>query len=163
MFKYFLKWDVDLNREVLDGYRYCKRHPLDAQLIISQLKRLDEIIENQKKNACEIIQFLRKTDLAFHLQEGKNHTYTKLSVIFDNEHDCLKLQEALHRASIVTEEMYTPLHTRDFSKGFFNGENLANAEKVYKNVFNVPVRPNLSRRQIERIKRAIENVNAARG
>ena len=163
LLKYFLKWDLDLNEEILNGHRYCKMHPLDAGLVTSQLKRLGEIIARQRNHARGTVVSLKRTGLNFHLQEGEGHIYTKLSLIFDDDQDRLRLQKALQQASIETEEMYTPLHTRDFAQGFFNGENLVNAEKIYKNVFNIPVRPDLSRRQVDRIKGAIANVNAGRG
>lgn len=160
--KYFLKLNVDLNKETISGYRYCKMHPLDARLITLQLKHMEQMIEKQRHNAQEIIGSLKGTDLKFHLQEDTNHIYSKLSIIFEDEKDSFRLEKALHNALIETEEMYTPLHLRDFSKNFFLGERLSHAERIYKNIFNIPVRPNLSQGQVKRIKRAIERVNTGR-
>jgi dTDP-4-amino-4,6-dideoxygalactose transaminase len=156
--KYFLRWNVNCHQEILDGYRYCQMHPLDAALIDSQLKRLEHVIDKQKRYANDIIQSLKETPLHFHIQDNQAHSYTKLSVIFDDENDCRKLLESLNKEGIEIEEMYTPLHLRDFSKGFPTGENLFNSEKIYKNVFNIPVRPNLKRHDLQRIKNAIRRI-----
>ena len=55
---------------------------------------------------------------------------------------------------VELESMYIPLHLRNLGVPFLQG-NLEVSEDIYPLVLNIPVRPNLSNRQVLRIANAI--------
>lgn len=150
--KCFLKKADDFdNCGIMNSYGYSKMHPLDAGLVSLQLSRLGDIIQRRKQNAARVIKELKKTGLKFHLQDSKNNVYTKLSVIFENVNECSRLKSSFHKLGIETEEMYTPLHTSG------DENSCPYVESIYKNVFNIPIRPNLRKRELTLILKAISN------
>ncbi len=162
LIRHFLKLSRGDDKCLLNAYEYNEMHPLDAKLISLQLDKLETILRKRRENAQRIIEALHRTDFEFSLQDKENHIYTKLSLIFENSEDCKDMKVVLHRASIETEPMYTPLHLRQFAVDFSSNKGLPYSEKVYKNVFNIPVRPNLSEKQLSKIITVLENANPRR-
>ncbi|MFX0136442.1 MAG: aminotransferase class V-fold PLP-dependent enzyme [Candidatus Hodarchaeota archaeon] len=160
LFKYFSIFDRSTDRDLLSSYKYNEMHPLDAKLISLQLDKLETIIQKRRENAKIIITALYKTNYRFSIQNHKNHIYTKLSIIFEDPKDCNKLERSLYKADIDPERMYTPLHLRKFAVNFSPKVGVPISEDKYKMVFNIPVRPNLTKRQLNRIIKAIENANS---
>lgn len=160
LFKYFFRLEFNLQKYKLSAHSYSEMHPLDAKLICLQLDKLEDVLEKRKENARKVIEALYKTGLRFALQDEENHIYTKLSIIFEYAEDSCRLRNALHKGGIETEAMYTPLHLQKFAAEYSTREGLAYSERIYRNVFNIPVRPNLSERQINRILKAIGSVTS---
>jgi len=154
----FIGFEFRIERFLMSSREYKALHPLDAKLMCVQLDKLEEVLEKRKANAKRIIEVLRKTGLRVALQEGEAHIYTRLSVIFEYPQDCRRLEEALHAARVVTDDMYSPLHLKPFAAEFSSNVVLPYSERIYKNIFNVPVRPNLSEKQLDKIVKAIGNV-----
>ena len=158
--RYFLGLELRIGKFTRSAYKYNALHPLDANLICLQLDRLEDVLEKRKENAQKITEALHKTGLRFALQDEENHIYTKLSVILECPENCSRLRNGLHREGIATEGMYTPLHLREFAAEFSIRESFPYSERIYKNVFNIPVRPNLSGNQLNRILKAIGSVES---
>jgi len=156
--RYFLNLGRNIDDCLVSAYKYNWMHPLDAKLALSQLDRLDEIVHRRRRNAKAIIDTIHKVALNARLQQDKDHIYTKLPLIFNDSEECHELRRTLQGAGVETESMYVPLHLREFAAAYSTGESLPNSEEMYGNVFNVPVRPNLSQRELGRIIRAIESV-----
>ncbi|MDD2891294.1 MAG: DegT/DnrJ/EryC1/StrS family aminotransferase, partial [bacterium] len=156
--RYFSKKAVDLEGAgIMSSYKYNKMHPLDARLLSIQLDRLEVVLQRRRRNAEKIIKALKKTSLKFNLQNDTGHTYTKLSLIFENTEECSKLKSIFLMLGVEPEDMYTPLHLRDFGTGFCKCS-LPYSEKVYRNVFNIPVRPNLTKKELNKIIKVIEGI-----
>lgn len=158
--RYFLGLEFRIGKFKMSAWQYNALHPLVASLICLQLDRLEDVLKKRKENAQKIIEALHKTGLRFGLQDAMNHVYTKLSLIFEYPEDSCRLRNALHNASIETEGMYTPLHLKEFGSEFSTREGLPYSERIYRNVFNIPVRPNLSGKQLNRILKAIGRVES---
>lgn len=158
--KYFFRLVLNIHQYKLSAHTYSEMHPLVASLICLQLDRLEDVLKKRKENAQKIIEALHKTGLRFGLQDAMNHVYTKLSLIFEYPEDSCRLRNALHNAGIETEGMYTPLHLKEFGSEFSTREGLPYSERIYKNVFNIPVRPNLSGKQLNRILKVIGRVES---
>lgn len=139
------------NCSIMNSYNYNKMHPLDAKLLYIQLSKLDSIVRKRQQNAERVIRELNKTGLKFHLQDNKNNVYTKFSIIFDDTNECSRLKSSFHKVGIETEEMYIPLRSS------VSENPCPYAEKVYKNIFNIPVRPNLKKKELGMILRTISN------
>jgi dTDP-4-amino-4,6-dideoxygalactose transaminase/ubiquinone/menaquinone biosynthesis C-methylase UbiE len=154
--EYFFKLSADWREELLSAYDYCSMHPLDARLISSQMDRLDKIIAKRQANAKQIIEVLRLCKLDCAINDSPGHIYTKLPLVFNTADGCVKFEKRFQQANIETESMYVPLHLRDCAVDFPMDKGLTAAEKIYKNILNVPVRPNLTKRQVRRILRVIK-------
>ncbi|MDD5530053.1 MAG: aminotransferase class V-fold PLP-dependent enzyme [bacterium] len=158
--KYFLKKDIEFEtRNIMSSYKYNKMHPLDAKLLLIQINRLENILQKRRSNAEKIIKELKKTGLKFNLQEDMNNVYTKLSLIFEDANECSELKSCFHKMGIEPEEMYAPLHLSNAGLK----SSCPYSEKVYKNVFNIPIRPNLKNKELNMILKAILNVKGSNG
>lgn len=159
--KYFLNCKYSDDNDIKSAYEYNRINPIDAKLALTQIKRLEFILERRALNAKNIIDALEKTTLQFSLQNKENNIYTKLSVIFTNKEDYSRLLGYFQKAGIQTEELYKPLHLREGVK-YQQTIKLDNAERIYKYAFNIPARPNLSKKQIERIVKTVKNACSGR-
>ena len=157
-FKYFLKFDRNINQHLLTAYQYNAMHSLDAKLICSQLDKLDAVLDKRRENAGKLKEALSKTNLRFYLQDATGHAYTKFPIIFEDLYHCEIFKDYFYNRGIELEEMYIPLHLKEFAIDFYQGQDLAYSEKIYKNIFNIPVRPNLSHKQLSGIIKTIEDI-----
>jgi len=155
VFKYFFRPVLNIDRYRLSAYTYSEMHPVDAKLICAQLDRLEDILEKRKENAQKVIEALHRTGLRCALQDEEDHVYTKLSVICECPEDCCRLRNALHTGGVETEGMYTPLHLQGCAAEYSTREGLPHSERICTNVLNIPVRPNLSEKELNRILKAI--------
>jgi dTDP-4-amino-4,6-dideoxygalactose transaminase len=134
---------------------YIAMNPLDALILVEQLKKLRSIIENRQRNASVIISRLNLFPSIFSTQSPGLHIYTKLSVILKNSALLNDFVSFMDMNAIQSERMYTPLHLRDFGIPF-RKEALEVSETIYPLVVNVPVRPNLTKNELARVANAIE-------
>lgn len=156
LLRYFFSIQTNIDDGLISSYQYNTMHPLDANLLLLQFGKLDEVVMLRRNNAQRIISSIQKANLDVRLPEDKDHIYTKLSLISRSPEECGKLRSYFNRQRIEIESMYTPLHLRDFGVSY-SRESLPNSEGTYRNVFNIPVRPNLKSREVDRIVRAIES------
>ncbi|VAW48333.1 hypothetical protein MNBD_GAMMA03-2080 [hydrothermal vent metagenome] len=160
--QYFCKGPAGYLQAFSNAYEYNGLHSMDAFLLDKQLDRLEDIIQRRKKNAQRIKTALKNSGLKTFVPDATEHIYTKLSVIFENNRDCQLLCETLNQSNIETEDMYTPLHLRDIATEFVVEGECRYAQRTYKNIFNIPVRPNLTKKQLKKIIKVIKNVKTRR-
>jgi len=161
-FKYFIGWPFEQNHLLTNAYQYYRLSALDAFLLDKQLDQLERIIKKRQDHAQEIKAALKTANINCFLPEEPLHIYTKFSVIFEEANLRDKLYDSLHRAGVEIEEMYIPLHLRDVAAEFAEEHTCSYAERIYKNVWNIPVRPNLAKREMNRILKGIKNANTRR-
>lgn len=136
-------------------FNYVAMNPVDALIVVEQLRKLDAIIELRKRNATRIIEKLALFPNLFFLQSSDDHIYTKLSVRLRDRKALNCFRDWMASRGIELEGMYTPLHLRDFARGFGQGS-LEVTERIHSLVINIPVRPNLTEREVKRIADAVE-------
>ena len=135
-------------------YQYRTINPFDAELLQIGLDRLVDIIHLRQNNATQIIKLLSQFPELYSFQNTKNHIYTKLSIIFPSKTCRKDFQRFMAYKGIETEAMYTPLHLRDIGKPYQKIP-LQSSESIYPRVLNIPVRPNLSSSEMQRIQETI--------
>lgn len=140
-----------------DPYGNHSMHPLDASLVMLQLQKLDTIVQARQQNAGRIIEAIQRSGLPIRIQSVDSNIYTKLALIIDDLGVRQSLKRNFLRAGIEIEPMYVPLHLRDFGQAY-GTDDLSESEQVYPKVFNIPVRPNLSEKDILRICRVIQKM-----
>jgi dTDP-4-amino-4,6-dideoxygalactose transaminase len=146
--------DSVLNCARTSPYEFVFMNPQDAMILVQQLKKIWDIINRRQRNAQIIsISFASYPDL-FVTQSSHQHIYTKLCVILKDAQFCAKFRSFLAENGIETEEMYKPLHLREFGKPY-QERALPNSESFYSLVTNIPVRPNLTQQELNRIVRSI--------
>ncbi len=139
---------------------YVRMNPLDALLMIEQFHKLDEIIELRRKNAGRLLTKLRKFPDLFGLQSSEEHLYTKLSVRLKDRRSMRRFAEWMVRRGVELETTYVPLHLRHFGS-VFRRECLPCCEAIHPLIVNLPVRPNLSARELRKVETAIEEYGRA--
>ncbi len=152
--------DQALNEARLSPYNFVAMNPLDALIVVEQLRKLREIVEKRQQNAKAIRSQLKRYPTLFSVQPSDRHVYTKLSVVLKDAEHLSSFRSFLATRGIETESMYMPLHLRDFGRVFHRGI-LPVSESIYPLVTNIPVRPNLTKREVERIAQAVERFGRA--
>jgi dTDP-4-amino-4,6-dideoxygalactose transaminase len=132
------------------GYRLMSRR--DAALLGAQLDSAGSILAGRRRNARVMLDALQSD--AVLTQAGAGHVYTKLSFIFGTPEARERFFEVMGRQGIEYEPMYVPLHMR-MGEACVSTRIAPLCERMYRNVFNVPVRPNLTPRELRRVKNAI--------
>jgi dTDP-4-amino-4,6-dideoxygalactose transaminase len=140
---------------IQNPFNYVAMNPLDALLLVQQIGKLDEIIEKRQRHAAKIITILAKFSDLFQFQDPTDHIYTKLSIIIKDKEILARFRSFMFENGIELENMYTPLHLRDFGRRFYR-DSLEVTEQVYPLVVNIPVRPNLTENEVDRIAGLIE-------
>lgn len=144
--------DISEDTERLYGYNWMSS--IDAEIIILQLNKMEEIINLRKKNARFIIQKLSLYPEIFSWQSSENHIYTKLSVRLHNKVMFDSFLKFMSRCNIELERMYMPLHLRKLTD-LIEYDSLLVTEKIAPFIVNIPVRPNLTNKELTRITKAI--------
>ena len=135
-------------------------NPVDARIVALQLAKLDQIVARRTANAAAIVARIREFEGLFSVQPAEQHVYTKLPVRLKDAEQMKQFRRHMRTRGIELEGMYTPLHLREFCAGYRRGV-LRNSEQFYPCVMNVPVRPDLTDAEVERIASAIKSFGAA--
>jgi dTDP-4-amino-4,6-dideoxygalactose transaminase len=143
------------SEELKARYRLFTMSDLDAQLLFLQLSKLDEIIERRRRNANQLINAVDGIDGIYNFQSRDDHIYTKLTVTLETHKIFEAFMPFMNMRGIEIEGMYSPLHFRDEVVGIHRRP-LDKTMDVFARVANIPVRPNLSRCQLRRIERALQ-------
>jgi dTDP-4-amino-4,6-dideoxygalactose transaminase len=146
---------VSLAARLYPYENFTSMNRVDASILNYQLEKIHTIIERRRKNANQLLQEIRKYPQIFSIQNTEKHIYTKLSVILRDT--TLHSQFLQHMADygVELENMYIPLHIRPDVKIKYLPYDMSTSEKVYQQVINIPVRPNLKRGEVLQIKKAI--------
>jgi perosamine synthetase len=133
---------------------------LEAAIGIVQLGKLPSFVAKRRQNAQQLTGMLQKSKrLKLPTEsEANNHSwylYTVKLVDGTEEERNLILKE-LKQKEIGTEAYYVnPIHTMPYYHDNFGGRKLPETEKAAKQVFSLPVHPNVSSEQIEYIGRTL--------
>jgi dTDP-4-amino-4,6-dideoxygalactose transaminase/SAM-dependent methyltransferase len=146
---------TDIMAARTNPYEYAAMNSLDALILFEQLSKLNAIIDARRRNAYAVISQLQLFPHLYSIQSAGPHIYTKLSVILPNRDLLESFRTFLSKKRIELENMYIPLHLRDLGVPFEAGD-LSASEDLYPLVVNIPVRPNLTKREVSRIKRAVK-------
>jgi len=148
------------------SYEYNRMDLLDVQLLDHQLYRMDEIVQVRRRNANTILTNLGSSVKLRTAGKEDQNVWTKFIVLADNTQNAYRMRKMLTKSGIETETMYTPLHLRKEGARYSRGV-LPVTEEVYTRVFNLPVRPSLSAKEIlyiakttKRLLARIERTNA---
>jgi len=136
-------------------YRISKA---EALLAIQNIKNQKQIISKRKSNANDLLQAKGFEKNKLQIPNPDNHVFTKFltSTVSDRNH-ALLLRHKLRAQGIETESSYLPLHIR---KPFdiFSREPLPTTELLSPGAFSIPVRPNLTNKQMQRIVEALNSL-----
>jgi perosamine synthetase len=128
------KWDF--NHDMI-GYNY--RMPnLNAALLVAQLEKLDEFIEDKRNLANEYENFFKNSDYIF-FKEPKNtkSNYWLNSIILKNKNQRDKFLEDTNSCGVMTRPIWILMHKLSMFKNSQCGD-LRNSEWLYKRVINIP-------------------------
>lgn len=144
--------------EYLDvGYNY-RMCDLLAAIGIEQMKKLQDFINKRRENAQYFIDNLQAmSNLRLPMtKKGNFHVYNQFTLRVDKEKRAA-LVEHLKKNGISAAIYYpTPLHVNPaFSKFGFKKGDFPVAEKIAEEVLSIPVHPALSKRDLDKVVKAI--------
>ena len=144
----------DFQKIVDTIYQYAWMNPMDAEILIHQMDKLDMIISLRQRNAHALTAVLKQYPDLYCMQNPEGHVYTKLSVRFLNQKRFNQFTRFMGLCRLELENMYLPLHLRPFGRRY-PYQSLEVTEEIYPMVINVPVRPNLKSSELSRLRGAI--------
>ena len=130
---------------------------IDAWLAARQIERIDENIGLRRENARRWKAILTAANIPCITPPDEANVHSVSPLLFEGE-DAIRRSEtfrqALERGGVATEPCYTPLHLRIEGKDL-KRTNMDMCESVWRRVFAVPIRPNLSPDDWERIETVV--------
>lgn len=121
---------------------------LDKRLMMRQLERLEEVISLRQKNATCFREALSDAEDIVQALPSTNNISSKFPLIFKTPELRNRFGEFMAERNIETEGMYIPLHQRCETILYATVNSISGR---YKNIVNIPVRPNLTRLEIDHI------------
>ena len=135
------------------GYNW-RMSSITAALGLSQLDKIEKIIDMRRKNA-KYYQSKLKNIKEISLQEelpGFKHVYQFYPILLRNSTVRAKLMNFLASKGIMTRVFFKPVHkTMFFSKIGYGSLNLPNTEKISKQILALPMFPTLQKEEINYI------------
>ena len=135
------------------GYNW-RMSSITAALGLSQLDKIEKIIDMRRKNAKYYQSKLKKIK-EITLQEepsGFKHVYQFYPVLLHNSKIRTKLMNFLASKGIMTRVFFKPVHkTRFFSKIGYGSLSLPNTEKISSRILALPMFPTLRKEEINYI------------
>jgi dTDP-4-amino-4,6-dideoxygalactose transaminase len=129
------------------SYTPSRMSGLDARLVHLQLGRLREVLARRAEHAGVLAAALDGAAALGVPGRPGNNVWTKFTVVAASAPEALHIRTRLSRAGVETEDMYTPLHLRDFGRAYARGS-LPVTERLAPSAFNLPVRPQLDGAQV---------------
>lgn len=144
------------------GYNF-RMSNLQAAIGLAQVERLDDIV-NKKRDLGQY--YFKKIDripgIRFQTEKPWAKTvYWMYSVeLQDSKIDALYVTKELKKKGIMTRPFFKGLHTQPalLKKGFFKNESYPNTEKAYKKGFYLPSGLTLTKKKIDEICFALEEI-----
>jgi len=133
---------------------------VDARLALVQLDRRPDIVRKRQEFGRRMRKVLAERGDLFRLQADRDHIYTKLTVTCLTKSAADRLMRVMTAQGIEIEPMYLPLHTRDFAAAYARRP-LRFTETLTGRVYNIPIRPNLTEPELQRIERALRKIVSA--
>jgi perosamine synthetase len=142
------------------GYNY-RMPTLNAALGISQIHKVDKIIEMRQEKAKRYNEKLSKISQVKPLDDQKNQriVYQLYCILMKNIQDRKLLQEYLMENKIFTKVYFYPIHLKEFyrKKFGYNEGTLPNTEEISKKILTLPMSPNLTIKDQEYVTSKIGN------
>jgi len=132
---------------------------IDAWLSYRQIQRIDENVERRRANAARWSDLLQSARLPCRLPPADANVFTVLPLLFegaDAARTARFVRQSLERGGVATEPCYTPLHLRTEASDF-RRTTMDVCESLWRRVFAMPVRPNLSAKDWARIESVVAN------
>jgi len=126
---------------------------IDAWLANGQIDRIDRGIAQRRLNASKWRDLLRRAGWSCRLSPQQANIFTALPATFEGPKAPTLANHyrfVLESGGIATEPCYTPLHMRAEARGYRHTR-MQVCETMPRDVFTLPVRPNLTERDWERI------------
>ena len=144
------------------GYNY-RMTDIAAAIGLCQLSKLNQFNDKRMENARILTKGLGGIKgLAFpHVKSKTKHVFHQYTVRVTEDFGISRdeLREKLDGKGIATEIYYhLPIHKQPFYQKLGYNERLPNAEKAAREVLSLPVHPSLTRRDLEDIGQAIQNI-----
>ena len=135
-----------------DGLGYNWRmSSITAGLGLSQIQKLDKIINLRKKNASYINSRLKKhSEIKIPIPlDGVDHIYQMYTIRLLNENMRNDLHKFLISKKIFSKVYFEPIHEKTFYKNKFGNLDLPITEKISKEILTLPLYPNMSNDEME--------------
>ena len=135
-----------------DGLGYNWRmSSITAGLGLSQIQKLDKIINLRKKNASYINSRLKKhSEIKIPIPlDGVDHIYQMYTIRLLNENMRNKLHKFLISKKIFSKVYFEPIHEKTFYKNKFGNLDLPITQKISKEILTLPLYPNMSNDEME--------------
>lgn len=133
---------------------------MEASLGLSQLNKIDELIEKRRELANEYDRGLEDLPVQTPKRLDEHyHVFQRYNILCNDKSQRDSLIEYLSENDIPTTISYEPLHLFNFIKENFNwGKgDLTNTEDISSRIVTLPFHPNLTKEKITYITKKIEN------
>lgn len=141
------------------GYNW-RMSSITAALAISQLEKIDKLINLRRKHAHRISQKLRKIKSIVTPNESKDskHVYQLYSILLPNSNIRNNLMEFLTKKKIMSKVFFYPIHsTTYYSKiGFNSLQNLPMTNLISKQILTLPMYPSLTKEELDYIVESVQ-------
>ncbi|MEF8847736.1 MAG: DegT/DnrJ/EryC1/StrS family aminotransferase [Candidatus Thermoplasmatota archaeon] len=140
------------------GYNF-RMPTMNAALGISQLKKIDKIINMRREKAKYYHEKLKEIENIMLPTELKNqkHVYQMYTIQLKNKKTRDNLQKHLTKQGIMTKVYFYPIHLKTFYKNKFGykKEDLPKTEEISEKVLTLPIYPQLTKKNQEHITKNI--------
>ena len=149
---------VSKYRQTILGYNY-RMQEISAAIALSQVSKIDEINARRREHAIRLLESLSKIDcLGFQqVKDPSEHAWYMFAVTLDEKKTNVtrdKLVAKLNEQGVESDVAWPrPIHLQPYYQTHYNFRegDFPNAEKTCKSIFQLPIQPNLSTTQIDRI------------
>jgi dTDP-4-amino-4,6-dideoxygalactose transaminase len=149
---------VSKYRQTILGYNY-RMQEISAAIALSQISKIDEINARRREHAIRLLESLGKIDcLGFQqVKDPSGHAWYMFAVTLDEKKTNVtrdKLVAKLNEQGVESDVAWPrPIHLQPYYQTHYNFRegDFPNAEKTCKSIFQLPIQPNLSTTQIDRI------------
>jgi len=141
------------------GYNW-RMPSMVAALGISQLNRIEKIINLRRKNANFLSTKLKKFPEITLPYESKDfrHVFQLYSIMLPNSKRRTELMNFLTKKDIMTKIYFDPIHKSDFYKKIkFKQSNLQNTKEITDRILSLPMYPSLNQKELQYIVDSISN------
>lgn len=137
------------------GYNF-RMSDLHAAIGLAQIRRFDEFTRKREKNADFLNQNI-KSVITPKTKPGYEHVWHQYTIRVDGGRDRDQAVKQLHDAGIGTGIFYpVPVHLQSYMQDIIGEQKLPVSEKLAKEVISLPVHPQVSQNDLEKI---VEEVN----
>jgi perosamine synthetase len=147
-------------QEYIDiGYNY-RMPTMNAALGLSQLKKIEKIIEMRRQKAMYYNERLQKlTEIILPLElPNQKHVYQMYTIQLKNKKIRDGLQEHLTKKSIMTKVYFHPIHLKSYYQNILNCKegNLSKTEELSGRVLTLPIYATISKKDLDYIINSIK-------